>query len=698
MSSNVNLPSSDDSLSEGARKLVHVTSQLASSKTDRELVCPSRAESEASCSVAGNTSKCTMEETRLQGITRRNLMARGIFPHHDQDGPSEEDLSPSKKQPGFVTTMIERGTLKVTAADYPMCWNHPTLKMDGPNTTHELAFDMKNGFDKDFLYVSGMTVNCIARVSKKEPKRQQIFIFPKEKGVHAQPHTLRFANVESTDYFGMLWVGLEEQGRIVRLNMVEIMGKYVQMDATEGPIPLPVFLQEVDFSTVYDVHICGPSIPKPINTRPHGFCFDKDHTHIWFTGKLTNTVGCIAIHGTLDEIKESLQHFALPTLGAVPIYLALGPDNNVWGTCLANNIIFRVTTDANPVVTEICVSEFAAERRPIAIKIDPRKGKPFMWFSTEAGHSICRLDTRAFELDYACKLKQGNTPSSKCVCSSGCQFLFRANNPASRHANIITEFPVPKVNHKMKLGGLAIAKDGAIWTQSYVDATDNPEGLPDYVIKLGFNVHYPTSTHGPNKCRSIINMTGLPIEYYELPTKNTILHRIAIDPDERVWFTELGADRIGTIKVGGTRTHEKREASESVKQNEGIDSADQPPQPALRRSTQISLSPAEFKDPSAELEPSTELGDPSAELGVDRISTIISTHEEREANESVEQNEGINSPDRPSPPALRPTTLNEREGSAGPSHSVWFRKTRKFFSKATSVHGFFARPSRGAIP
>ena len=106
----------------------------------------------------------------------------------------------------------------------------------------------------------------------------------------------------------------------------------------------------------------------------------------------------------------------------------------------------------------------------------------------------------------------------------------------------------------MKLGGLAIAKDGAIWTQSYVDAEDNPEELPDYVLKLGFHKHDGTNTHDANRS-SVVSMTGVPIEYYELPTKNTILHRIAIDPckpddqaEERVWFTELGADRIGTIK------------------------------------------------------------------------------------------------------------------------------------------------------
>jgi virginiamycin B lyase len=481
MASN-NLPSSDRSLPEGAcKKCVEIASQSASSERDREIICPTRLASEASGSVAGNELKSELGETRSQYIVDRALRARGIFPQHDECLPDSPEPQPGSE----VKTLLGHGTL-VTTADYPMKWKK------FPGTTHEIAFDMENGFDEDFLYVSGMSVDQIARVSKKDPTRQQIFKFCE----NSQPHTLRFATVKSKDY-GMLWVGLESQGQIVRLNMVDIMNKHGKMDATKGAIPPAVTLQEKDFSTVRDVHIYGPSIPTPINTRPHGFCFDKDYTHIWFTGKLTNTVGRIAINGTPDEIKNSLQHFVLPTLGAVPIYLALGPDNNIWGTCLANSIVFRVTTVDKPVVSEIHISKFAAKRRPIAIKPDPRKGKPFMWISTEAGHSVCRLDIHAFEKYTACKQEQGNT-SNMCVCSSGCKKIFRANNLDSWHSKIITEFPIPKVNHKMKLGGLAIAKDGAIWTQSYVDAEDdNPEELPDYVLKLGFNVHDPTDTHDP---------------------------------------------------------------------------------------------------------------------------------------------------------------------------------------------------------
>jgi hypothetical protein len=93
--------------------------------------------------------------------------------------------------------------------------------------------------------------------------------------------------------------------------MKEIMIKYKsEIDKATRPVDL---CKESDYKTIYDVRISGDTIPLPINTRPHGFCFDSDHKNIWFTGKLTNTVGRIGIDGSI----KSLQHFELPTLGAV---------------------------------------------------------------------------------------------------------------------------------------------------------------------------------------------------------------------------------------------------------------------------------------------------------------------------------------------------------------------------------------------
>jgi len=456
---------------------------------------------------------------------------------------------PFVDNPRELKTLVSGGD-KVTAIDYAMDWkNH--RKKEAPSTTHELTFDRENGFDSDYLYVSGMNVDMIARVNKTDPTKQDLFKFPKifhqdaqpqyaqpqydpQDSAWAQPHTLRFANVKSEALKGKLWVGLEEQGIIVKLDMIKLLKKYKKKLDLNIPVDL---CAKTDYKSILDCRIKAKTVPFPINTRPHGFCFDAKCEYIWFTGKLTNTVSRIKVDGGDDTV----QHFALPTLGAIPIYLALGPDNNVWGTCVSNSIIFRVTTGKYPVVHEMSISDAAKDRRPIAIKPDPR-GLPFMWFTNEAGHSVCRLDTNAFEKE----ISEGTDVTGKCSCSVACKFLFRGSSFVHK---VITEFPIPKVNHNMKVAGLAIRKDGAIWVQSYMDPIDNMiENLPDYIIKLRFNEHDPTSTHDSTRS-SVVNMTGVPIDYFELPTKDTILHRITVAPDEdeSVWFTELQSDRIGTI-------------------------------------------------------------------------------------------------------------------------------------------------------
>ena len=81
-----------------------------------------------------------------------------------------------------------------------------------------------------------------------------------------------------------------------------------------------------------------------------------------------------------------MQHFVLPSLAALPIYLAVGPNGNIWGTELLANKILRVTPAGD-------IKEFpipTRNSRPIAILPGPN-GK-YMWFSEEAGNKVARID------------------------------------------------------------------------------------------------------------------------------------------------------------------------------------------------------------------------------------------------------------------------------------------------------------------
>mmetsp|Transcript_10748 Transcript_10748/g.25858 ORF Transcript_10748/g.25858 Transcript_10748/m.25858 type:complete len:238 (+) Transcript_10748:1106-1819(+) len=194
---------------------------------------------------------------------------------------------------------------------------------------------------------------------------------------------------------------------------------------------------------------------------------------------------------------------------------------------------------------------------PIAIKPDPTGN--YMWFSTERGHNVCRIDIDKFNEEFpptsTGKGKAAAKDAAQCVCSVGCEKLFRGSLFAGK---IITEFPVPKMNHNMKLAGLALSPEGDVWTQSYMDPSKNElMKLNDYIIKIEFSKMNPMNHHHPidvflpkHKRARKVNTTGVPIHFFQVPTKDTVMHRIVLDKEDggTPWYTELAADRVGVLR------------------------------------------------------------------------------------------------------------------------------------------------------
>jgi hypothetical protein len=481
----------------------------------------------------------------------------------------------NKEEPGRTTVNV--GGTRVDVSDYHISWDKNTN--DRQLTTHEITYDDVNGFDEGFAYVSGFATNQIARVNIEDPTKQQFFRFELKDTKLAAPHTLRFAlrdtkqlsphtlrfankkfekrdDGEEHEEVGMLWVGLEYAGLIVKLDMNDLIQKLEEQKEKR------VYkITEDDLKAALDVRILGDvnngSLPFPINTHPHGFCFDKDYKNIWFTGKLTNTVGRVRIED------GDIKHYELPTIGAVSIYLALDVDGNVWGTCLASNSVFRVTTGAKEgqtegSVREIPITSFPTQRRPIALKKDPR-GKRYMWFSTEAGHSVCRIDISKFDEVYASSTgQQERGHSSTCMCSQGCQKTYK---PPARHKGIITEYPIPG-DQNMIFGGLAFDLDGSLWVQSYYNNANGLVSVPtpsDCIIKVDKAIL--ESEHG--------HMAGIPVASFHVPSKQSVLHRIICGPKGEMLFTELGTNRFGKVSIYDcSSSNSVEEVQEPIRQDE----------------------------------------------------------------------------------------------------------------------------------
>jgi virginiamycin B lyase len=396
------------------------------------------------------------------------------------------------------------------------------LNASTAHSTHEITYN-QNETNPQFIWVSGMSDDQIAKVNISDPTDQYRFRF--DSG--SRPHTLRF------DDQGKLWVGLEFKGRIVQL---KDLSHVVERDYT---------LSSNDFEVILDVKIRAshPSIPFALNTHPHGFCFDQKG-YIWFTGKLTNTVGRV------NMTSHEVEHFEIPTLGAVNIYLSLGPDGNIWGTCLENNNIFRITTGVDPFVTEIPITRSAGNSRPIAIIPGP-SGSPFMYWSNELAHTICRINV----FDVETIVDQSGNHSDNPIF-----------NTANSFANLVQYLTVPMTQRNMLLAGLTFDNEGNLWTQSYVDQSNPLPMGRDYIVKVDRIVEDAKSESDGQ-----LLMTSVPITYNTIPTEKTVLHRIISGPDGRIWFTELYADRVGVVtdqenmrrsEKSGIRMSEKETGSE----------------------------------------------------------------------------------------------------------------------------------------
>jgi virginiamycin B lyase len=197
--------------------------------------------------------------------------------------------------------------------------------------------------------------------------------------------------------------------------------------------------------------------------------------------------------GTVGRIKDGrISTFGLPTVGSVPIYIKAGPDKNMWVTELVGNMIARVTPTGK--VDEFCIPTHNS--RPIAIV--PSPDKKAMWFTEEAGNKVARIDL------------QGN----------------------------FTEYQVPMKQANVILAGLSFDSQNNLWVEQYVDPNNPAPAGPDYIIKIDKAI------------LTAADMSQVPVTFYEVPTRETIFHRIIQGPDGNMWFTEMKADKVGKLITG----------------------------------------------------------------------------------------------------------------------------------------------------
>jgi virginiamycin B lyase len=317
-------------------------------------------------------------------------------------------------------------------------------------------------------------------------------------GLHGSTHEL----VISQDF---IYVTGQNMHRVAKFDYAGTLLKYFKMPDGSGPHGIlldkkgrlwvslefhgkVVRLNEDDGSIEeeIDVRLYAKGAATPINTAPHGIGLDADGETIWFTGKRTSTIGRIGPD-------KSVEHFELKNLAALPIFLSAGPTGGIWGTELFQSAILHITNGG-------AVKEFAIptpNSRPIAVIPDP--SEKFMWFTEEAGVHVGKIDM------------EGN----------------------------ITEFTVPMLQPNDILASLAFDRENNLWVQVYVNMSNpNPPGY-DYIIKIDKSIRDLKTN----------DLSGIPFTTHTIPSKMSMMHRIRMDYEGNLWFTEMMTDKLGKITL-----------------------------------------------------------------------------------------------------------------------------------------------------
>jgi virginiamycin B lyase len=310
-------------------------------------------------------------------------------------------------------------------------------------STHELALN------NEYIFVTGQKNHQVAKLNYKG----EVLAYYKMPALSG-PHGILIVNGNQ------LWVSLEFIGKIVRID-------------DNGEI-----VETVDVN----MHLQSGTV---INPAPHGICLDSDNEHIWFTGKRTSTVGKFNI------VTKKVEHFELPSLGALPIFLNAGINGTIWGTELMGNCILNV--NASGIVNEYKIPT----PNSMPIGIIPGPTKKYMWFTEAAGVKIGKIDAKGH----------------------------------------ITEFSVPALQHNDIIGSLTFDHENNLWVQVYVDChKPNPEGN-DYIIKYDKSIVAAES------------LNNVPFVIHFLPSKRSMMHRIKKGKDGNLWFTEMMTDTLGKITI-----------------------------------------------------------------------------------------------------------------------------------------------------
>jgi virginiamycin B lyase len=286
--------------------------------------------------------------------------------------------------------------------------------------------------------------------------------------------------------------------------------------------------------------------PLADGTIPFGIALGAEGV-VWFTERGTDSVGTIALDGTLGS-RTTL------AAGADPTAIAAGPDGTVWFTMQGLNAIGRLDTDG-------ALSEYplpSDNAMPAGIAPGPDGA---MWFTERNGHRIGRIELDGTISEYPIP---SSVPGPMGIAAGPDGAMWFTEQRGNRIGRItaggdVTEWALPVAGSLPS--GIAAGPDGAMW---FTLRATNEIGR---ITVAGEITTLPVPTAGSDPTgiaagwdgamwftgpdTDLIGRAALDgsITEFPLPTVSSSPFSIVGGPDDAVWFTEGNAHAIGRLTV-----------------------------------------------------------------------------------------------------------------------------------------------------
>jgi virginiamycin B lyase len=263
----------------------------------------------------------------------------------------------------------------------------------------------------------------------------------------------------------------------------------------------------------------------------------------------------------------ALTEFTLPTPGARPAGIAVGPDRALWVAEYGAGKIARVLTTGE--TTEFPLPAYegvpSSERRPLDIVLGPDNA---LWATDVRRDALVRITTSGQISEFFAGMEPTNLTSGP---GPALWYVGDANVVGRMTTGgAVTTFPLQSA----AAADIAAGSDGALWLTLPTDSRGSSASqIDNQVARMTTagaltEVDLPTAASDPqglaagpdgalwfvergaNKIGRIT--TAGVLSEYAIPSSGTGPTQIASGPDGALWFTETTADRIGWVNTSGT--------------------------------------------------------------------------------------------------------------------------------------------------